>query len=87
MASTQIEDQIKQLALLSSAGMYLDDFLLTWDRSDDEIASVFDRYREPLYKEASFKPYTIAAMIFLARFSNPEKKLLQLLRRDRKRII
>ena len=50
-------------------------------------ASVFDRYRDPLYKEASFKPYTIAAMIFLARFSNPEEKLLQLLRRDRKRII
>jgi len=50
-------------------------------------ASVFDRYRDPLYKEASFKPDTIAAMIFLARFSNPEEKLLQLLRRDRKRII
>ena len=41
MDSVQIEDQIKQLALLNSAGMYLDDFLLTWDRSDDEIAAVF----------------------------------------------
>jgi len=41
MDSVQIEDQIKQLALLDSAGMYLDDFLLTWDRSDDEIAAVF----------------------------------------------
>ena len=29
-------------------------------------ASVFDRYRDPLYKQASFKPYIIAAMIFLA---------------------
>jgi len=28
-------------------------------------ASVFDRYRVPLYKEASYKPYIIAAMIFL----------------------
>ncbi len=28
-------------------------------------ASVFDRYRTSLYKEASFKPYVIAAMIFL----------------------
>ena len=28
-------------------------------------ATVFDRYRDPLYKEASFKPYVIAAMILL----------------------
>ncbi len=34
-------------------------------------ASVFDRYRNPLYKEASFKPYIIAAMIFLAKFADP----------------
>ncbi len=33
-------------------------------------ASVFDRYRNPLYKEASFKPYIIAAMIFLAKFAD-----------------
>lgn len=36
-----IEAKIKQLAELDAAGMYLDDFLLTWDRSDDEIAAVF----------------------------------------------
>lgn len=30
-------------------------------------ASVFDRYRDELYKEASYKPYVIAAMIFLAK--------------------
>ena len=36
---------------------------------DGEVeASVFDRYRDPLYKEASFKPYVIAAMIMLAKF-------------------
>ena len=34
-------------------------------------ASVFDRYRIPLYKEASFKPYIIAAMIMLSKFENP----------------
>ncbi len=34
-------------------------------------ASVFDRYRDPLYKEASYKPYVIAAMIFLAKFADP----------------
>lgn len=41
-------------------------------------ASVFDRYRNPLYKEASFKPYIIAAMIFLAKFEHPAKLLKQL---------
>jgi len=35
-------------------------------------ASVFDRYRIPLYKEASYKPYVIAAMIFLSKFKNPQ---------------
>lgn len=38
-------------------------------------ASVFDRYRNPLYKEASFKPYIIAAMIFLAKVKDPAKAL------------
>ena len=34
---------------------------------DGEVeASVFDRYRDPLYKEASYKTYIIAAMILLA---------------------
>lgn len=42
-------------------------------------ASVFDRYREPLYKQASFKPYIIAAMMFLAKVKNPESALEQLL--------
>ena len=35
---------------------------------DGEVeASVFDRYRDPLYKEASYKPYSSAAMILLAK--------------------
>ena len=43
---------------------------------DGEVeASVFDRYRDPLYKEASFKPYIIAAMIFLAKVKNPQATL------------
>ena len=40
--------------------------------------SVFDRYRVPLYKEASYKPYIIAAMIFLAKNSDPQSKLREL---------
>ncbi|MEG2949480.1 MAG: knotted carbamoyltransferase YgeW, partial [Clostridia bacterium] len=34
-------------------------------------ASVFDRYRDSLYQEASNKPYIIAAMIFLAKVKDP----------------
>ncbi|MCL1964238.1 MAG: knotted carbamoyltransferase YgeW [Firmicutes bacterium] len=41
-------------------------------------ASVFDRYRMPLYKEAGFKPYVIAAMIFLQRIQNPAAVLAEL---------
>ena len=41
-------------------------------------ASVFDRYRESLYKEASFKPYVIAAMIFLSKIKNPQETLKKL---------
>lgn len=49
-------------------------------------ASVFDRYRDPLYIQASFKPYIIAAMIFLSRVKNPAEKLMELLERGKKRI-
>ena len=41
-------------------------------------ASVFDRYRIPLYKEASFKPYIIAAMIMLSKFEKPQDILKKL---------
>jgi knotted carbamoyltransferase YgeW len=41
-------------------------------------ASVFDKYRTPLYKQASFKPYIIAAMIFLAKFKDPAALLAKL---------
>ena len=42
-------------------------------------ASVFDRYRIPLYKEASYKPYIIAAMIFLSKFNDPADKLVNIM--------
>lgn len=41
-------------------------------------ASVFDRYRKPLYKEASYKPYAIASMIFLSKIKNPQEVLAKL---------
>ena len=48
--------------------------------------SVFDRYLVPLYKEASYKPYIIAAMIFLAKFKDPSGKLAELLEDAKPRI-
>lgn len=50
-------------------------------------ASVFDRYRVPLYKEASFKPYIIAAMIFLSKMKNPQSALASLENRERPRLM
>ena len=47
-------------------------------QAGEVAASVFDRYRDPLYKQASFKPYIIAAMIFLAKVKDPAAKLLEL---------
>ncbi|MFP4180930.1 MAG: knotted carbamoyltransferase YgeW [Spirochaetaceae bacterium] len=49
--------------------------------------SVFDRYRVPLYKEASYKPYIIAAMIFLSKFKNPSEKLMELMQGASRRVL
>lgn len=48
-------------------------------KEGEVAASVFDRYRIPLYKEASYKPYIIASMIMLARKRNPADLLAKLL--------
>ena len=54
---------------------------------DGEVeASVFERYRTPLYKEASFKPYIIAAMIFLAKVRDPQATLKALAERGADRL-
>ncbi len=37
--------------------------------------SVFEQYRVPLYKQAGFKPYIIAAMMLTNRFKNPARIL------------
>ena len=50
-------------------------------------ASVFDRYRVPLYKQAGFKPYIIAAMMFTNRFADPGRELRNLEHRGRNRVI
>ena len=40
--------------------------------------SVFDRYIVPLYKQASYKPYIIAAMMFLAQVKDPVRALMEM---------
>ncbi|KUO73118.1 MAG: knotted carbamoyltransferase YgeW [Clostridia bacterium BRH_c25] len=45
-------------------------------------ASVFDKYRIELYKEAGFKPYIIAAMIFLSKVENPVETIEKLIGND-----
>ncbi len=45
-------------------------------------ASVFDRYRVPLYKEAGNKPYIIAAMILLSKVKEPGAVLKSLIDKE-----
>ena len=55
--------------------------------SEGEVeASVFDRYRVPMYKEASYKPYIIAAMILLSKLKTPVDHLSHLLASGAQRI-
>ncbi|CAB1255106.1 knotted carbamoyltransferase YgeW [Clostridium sp. MT-14] len=48
-------------------------------KEGEVAASVFDRYRDPLYKQAGYKPYIIAAMIMLSKVRNPIEVLNKLL--------
>ena len=48
--------------------------------------AVFERYRVHTYKEASWKPFIIAAMILLGKFQRPETILNHLLDRSIRRI-
>ena len=49
-------------------------------------AEVFNRYRIPLYCQAGFKPYIIAAMIFLSKTADPQQLLDKLERSAVKRV-
>ncbi|MGL4799544.1 MAG: knotted carbamoyltransferase YgeW, partial [Cellulosilyticaceae bacterium] len=55
-------------------------------KEGEVAASVFDRYRDQLYKEASYKPYIIAAMMFLAKVKNPQKTLTKFEDKEKKRV-
>lgn len=55
-------------------------------KAGEVAATVFDRYRDDTYREASWKPYIIAAMILLGKFQDPAKVLAGLVERNRKRV-
>jgi len=55
-------------------------------KAGEVAASVFERYRIDTYKEASYKPFVIAAMIMLARFRDPIAILQQLFKENKARI-
>ena len=50
-------------------------------KAGEVAASVFDRYRDDTYREASYKPYVIAAMILLGKFKDPAALLGSMLTR------
>ncbi|ENK1242862.1 knotted carbamoyltransferase YgeW [Clostridium sporogenes] len=54
-------------------------------KEGEVAASVFDHYREPLYKEAGYKPYIIAAMMFLSKVKNPALKFEELIKANNPR--
>jgi knotted carbamoyltransferase YgeW len=56
-------------------------------KEGEVAASVFDRYRAPLYKEAGFKPYVIAAMMFLSKVKNPTQTFDSLLNANVQRFL
>lgn len=55
-------------------------------KEGEVAASVFDRYRKPMYREASYKPYIIAAMIMLAKAKCPADSLEAMLSKGEARI-
>ncbi|HTX51855.1 MAG TPA: knotted carbamoyltransferase YgeW, partial [Candidatus Baltobacteraceae bacterium] len=56
-------------------------------KEGEVAATVFDRYRDALYMEASYKPYIIAAMLFLSRIAYPAVVLQRLLDNARAQVV
>ncbi len=56
-------------------------------KEGEVAASVFERYRVPLYKQAGFKPYIIASMVLTNRFENPAGVLRNVEHRGRNRVL
>jgi knotted carbamoyltransferase YgeW len=49
--------------------------------------NVFEKYRLATYAEASYKPFVIAAIMFLMRIQNPSEKLQAIVNRNQKRSV
>jgi knotted carbamoyltransferase YgeW len=49
--------------------------------------NVFEKYRLATYAEAGYKPFVIAAIIFLARMKDPYGKMQQIIKRSASRIM
>ncbi len=56
-------------------------------KAGEVAASVFDRYRDDTYREASYKPYIIAAMIVLGKFKDPAALLKAAMERGASRAL
>jgi knotted carbamoyltransferase YgeW len=56
-------------------------------KEGEVAATVFERYRIPLYKQAGFKPYIIAAIMLTNRFDDPERVLGNIKQRGRNRVL
>lgn len=50
-------------------------------KAGEVSAEVFEQYRIPTYREASYKPFVISALMFLARVRDPGAKLERLVGR------
>jgi knotted carbamoyltransferase YgeW len=51
--------------------------------TEGEVSKVvFDKYRLATYAEAGYKPFVIAALMFLTRMENPREKMKQLLEKN-----
>jgi len=56
-------------------------------KEGEVAASVFERYRTPLYLQAGYKPYIIASMIFLSKVKDPAKMMELLLEKNTPRFL
>lgn len=55
-------------------------------REGEVTEGVFEKYRIATYKEASWKPYIISAMILARKFAQPDLILEQLIKDADKRV-
>ncbi|GFR36041.1 knotted carbamoyltransferase YgeW [Thermobrachium celere] len=56
-------------------------------KAGEVSAEVFEKYRVELYKEAGYKPYIIAAMIFLSKVENPIETIEKIINNGKPRFL